>query len=102
MGNEPDGFRLMALADLPQGPIARKGLLPTHCRHGGPSKLLDRRLWEIATMPVQPWSELMAIWLEPFRAGLTEPAFRHALALVTSARHSKYCTESSHDLSSVA
>jgi hypothetical protein len=47
--------------------------------------LLDRRLWEIATMPVQPWSELMATWLEPFRSCLTGPTFRHALVLVTGA-----------------
>jgi hypothetical protein len=47
--------------------------------------LLDRRFWEIATMPVQPWSELMATWLEPFRSCLTGPTFRHAIVLVTGA-----------------
>jgi hypothetical protein len=36
-------------------------------------------------MPVQPWSELMAAWLAPFRTCLTEPSFRHALVLVTGA-----------------
>ena len=36
-------------------------------------------------MPVQPWSELMSAWLEPFRSCLTGPTFRHALILVTGA-----------------
>jgi hypothetical protein len=36
-------------------------------------------------MPVQPWSELMSAWLEPFRSCLTGPTFRHAIVLVGGA-----------------
>lgn len=36
-------------------------------------------------MPVQPWSELMSAWLEPFRSCLTGPTFRHAVVLVGGA-----------------
>ena len=36
-------------------------------------------------MPVQPWSELMSTWLEPFRSCFTGPTFRHVLVLVTGA-----------------
>src|SRR5215218_1242564 len=50
-----------------------------------PQELPDQRLWEIATMPVQPWSELMVTWLAPFRSCLTGPTFRHAPVLVTGA-----------------
>ena len=36
-------------------------------------------------MPVQPGSELMCTWLEPFRSCFTGPTFRHVLVLVTGA-----------------
>ena len=36
-------------------------------------------------MPVQPWSELVCTWLEPFRSCFTGPTFRPALVLVTGA-----------------
>ena len=36
-------------------------------------------------MPVQPSSELMCTWLEPFRSCFAGPTFRHVLVLVTGA-----------------
>src|SRR4051794_128976 len=36
-------------------------------------------------MPVQPGSELVSTWLEPFRSCFTGPTFRHVLVLVTGA-----------------
>ena len=36
-------------------------------------------------MPVQPGSELMCTWLDPFRSCFTGPTFRHVLVLVTGA-----------------
>ena len=36
-------------------------------------------------MPVQPGSELVSTWLEPFRSCFTGPTFRHALVLVAGA-----------------
>ena len=36
-------------------------------------------------MPVQPGSELMCTWLEPFRSCFTGPTFRYVLVLVTGA-----------------
>jgi hypothetical protein len=36
-------------------------------------------------MPVQPCSELVFAWLEPFRSCLTGPTFRHAIVLVGGA-----------------
>ena len=36
-------------------------------------------------MPVQPWSERVCTWLEPFRSCFTGLTFRHVLVLVTGA-----------------
>src|SRR3954466_4703882 len=64
------------------------GIGPIPCGHGdlpgyGPG--YGMTIVGDHAMPVQPWSELMCTWLEPFRSCFTGPTFRHVLVLVTGA-----------------
>src|SRR3954447_8394320 len=90
--DKPESLAVVARADLAQTAIAREDLLAIPCGHGdlpgyGPG---DGPGYGVASvgdhaMPVQPGSELMCTWLEPFRSCFTGPTFRHVLVLVTGA-----------------
>src|SRR5215212_11436677 len=82
--HKPESLAVVARADLAQTAIAREDLLATHCGHD------DLPGYGVAivgdhAMPVQPGSELVSSWLEPFRSCFTGPTFRHVLVLVTGA-----------------
>src|SRR5215211_4785897 len=82
--NKPECLAVVARADLAQTAIAREDLLAIPCGHddlpgSGVTIVGDH------AMPVQPGSELMCTWLDPFRSCFTGPTFRHVLVLVTGA-----------------